>query len=366
LAIYVAGGFVLTDNDLQAIRDAGLIDDAKLAQISAFLKEWRRGDTIAQAPRFDLTHVLWYAGALIVMGAMGLFTTEAFNRMGGWALTICGAIYATVFTVAGHYLWKGKDLRVPGGLLVAVAVSMVPMMVYGIQDALDLWKYAQGRPGDYQDFFPYMHGSWLYMEIAAIIAALVAVYRYPFPFILAIAGVALWFMSMDLALWFTRSPVSYDDFETRRLVSILFGLAMIVAAWAADVIRRDGPDFPFWIHIFGIMAFWGGLTLHEGGTELQKFIYCLINIGLIGLSVFLNRRVYAVFGALGVATYLGYLAYDVFKDVIAFSFALSAIGLVIILLGLALHRSRARIAEKLDAALPQSLKRLRPAHASTL
>jgi hypothetical protein len=358
-----AGGRVLTDSDLRAICDAGLIDDGKLAQISAFLEERRRGQTAVQAPRFDLTHVLWYAGALIVMGAMGLFTNEAFNRMGGWALTACGAAYAVVFGVAGHYLWKDKNLRVPGGLLIAVAVSMVPMMVYGIQDALDLWKYAQGRPGDYQNFFPYVHGSWLYMEIAAIAAALVAIYRYPFPFILVIAGVALWFMSMDLALWFTRTPDSYDDYATRKLVSMWFGVAMIVAAWVADIARRDGPDFPFWIHVFGAMAFWGGLTLQEGGTELQKAVYCLISVALLGLSVFLDRRIYAVFGALGLAVYLGHLAQDVFKDVILFSFALSAIGLAVILLGLALHRNYARLAEKLDAALPQGLKRLRPYHA---
>lgn len=354
---------MLTDTDLGALREAGLIDDAKLLQISTFLEERRRGSATAQGPRFDLTHVLWYAGALIIIGAMGLFTNEAFNRMGGWALAACGAAYAIVFTLAGHYLWTAKNLRVPGGLLITVAVSMVPMIVYGVQDALDLWKYAQGDPGQYQNFFPYVHGSWLYMEIAAVIAALLAIWRYPFPFILAVAGVALWFMSMDLALWFTRSPGAYDDFETRRFVSMLFGIAMIVVAWAADVARRDGPDFPFWIHIFGVMAFWGGLTLHDGGTELQKVGYLAINIVLIGLSLFLNRRIYAVFGALGVATYLGHLAYDVFQDVILFSFALSAIGLAVIFLGIGLHRNRAKFAAALDGILPPGLKRLRPAHA---
>jgi hypothetical protein len=355
---------MLTDSDLTALRAAGVIDDAKLAQISAFLTERRDATASAPAPRFDLTHVLWYAGALIIIGAMGLFTNEAFNRMGGWALAACGAAYAIVFTIAGHHLWTARKLRVPGGLLITVAVSMVPMIVYGIQDALDLWQYAQGDPGQYQNFFPYMHGSWLYMEIAAVIAALLAVWRYPFPFILAVAGVALWFMSMDLALWFARSPDTYyNDFETRRMVSVLFGIVMILAAWAADVARRDGPDFPFWIHIFGVMAFWGGLTLHDGGTELQKLGYLLINVALIGLSLFLNRRIYAVLGALGIAAYLGHLASDVFQDVILFSFALSAIGLAIIFLGLALHRNREELEAILDNALPAGLKRLRPAHA---
>jgi hypothetical protein len=357
---------MLRDADLASIRDAGLIDDAKLAEISAFLAARKQASPAAEtAPRFDLTHALWYAGALIIIGAMGLFTNEAFNRMGGWALAACGGIYAVVFLGAGHYLWRDKGLRVPAGLLITVAVSMVPLIIYGVQDALDLWKYAQGNPGDYKNFFPYVNGSWVYMEAGAILAAVVAVWRYPFPFILVVAAVALWFMSMDLAEWFTRSSDSYSgDWEIRRQVSMYFGIAMIVTAWAVDVLRHDGPDFPFWIHIFGVMAFWGGMTMHDGGTELQKALYCLINVGMIGLSVFLNRRVYAVFGALGVATYLGYLSYNVFNDVILFSFALSGIGLAVIGLGLLFHRNREKIAAALDENLPAALARLRPYHAT--
>jgi len=358
---------MLTDADLKALRDAGLIDDAKLAEIDAFLRQNKQAQAAPVAgvnlPRFDLTHVLWYAGALIIMGAMGLFTNEAFNRMGGWALVGCGSAYAVAFLAAGHMLWKNQPLRIPAGLLIAVAVSMVPMVIYGVQDALDLWKYALGDPGQYQNFFPYVNGSWIYMEIGTIIASAIAIWRYPFPFILLVGAIALWFLSMDLAMWFGRVPGAYVDWETRRDVSLYFGVAMIVVAWAVDIIRRDGPDYMFWIHIFGAIAFWFGMTLNDGGTELQKFLYCLINVGLIGLSLFLNRRVYAVFGAMGVAVYLGYLANEVFNDVILFSFALSAIGLGVIALGLLLNRNRTKMLAAMDNVVPQSLAWLRPEHA---
>lgn len=359
---------LLTDADLKAIRDADLIDDTKLAQISAFLRERHGHLTENQIPRFDITHVLWYAGALIIMGAMGLFTTIAFNRMGGWALTACGAIYAVVFTVVGDYLWRSRNLHVPGGLLIGVAVSMVPMMVYGIQDALDLWKYAQGQPGLYKNFFPYVHGSWLYMEIATIAAALLAFHRYPFHFIVLIAAIALWFMSMDLAVWFMHSPETNQNseelwkynYEVRRIVSLWFGIAMIIAAWTTDILRNEGPDFTNAIHMFGALAFWAALPPLLGSPEILKFSYCLINVLLVGFSVFIKRRIYAVLGAFGIASYLGYLASVVFKDMILFSFALSGIGVAIILLGLSLNHNYAKIADTIDKVLPYSLKRLRP------
>ena len=347
----------LDTSDLQALLDAGIIDQTLKEKMAAFL-ETRQGERLL--PRFDLTHVLWYLGALIIIAAMGLFTNDAFNRMGGWALTACGAAYAAVAFVGGHYLWTKKQLRIPGGLMIAVAVSMVPMIIYGIQDVFDLWKYAQGDPGTYHNFYPYINGSWIYMELATILAAGLACYIYRFPFILLIAAVALWFMSMDIAMWFTQSPQSYPEDDVRRTVSIVFGLASIVISWALDLKRRGGPDISFWLHIAGVLAFWGGLSFTSGGTGFEKFIYLLINVSLLGFSLFINRRVYAIFGGFGIALYLGDLAFNVFNDMLGFSFALSAIGILIIYLGLLLHRNRDRLAAKMEENLPPILKRLRP------
>ena len=353
----------LTQQELSALQAAGIIDAAKLAEIQAFLAT-RKTQPETTGPRFDLTHVLWYVGALIIIGAMGLFTNDAFNRMGGWALMACGLAYAVVAGLAGHYLWTKKSLRVPGGLLLAVAVSMVPMIIYGIQDALDLWRFAKGDPGEFHNFFPYIHGSWVYMELSTVLVAAATAYFYRFSFILLIAAVALWFFSMDMAIWFSRSPLgTYDygaEFNIRRLVSMIVGLIVIAAAWIMDVKSRSKADMAFWLHIAGAAAFWGGLTMSDGGTELQKFIYLLINIGLLGLSLFLNRRIYAVFGGMGIATYLGQLAFNTFKDMILFSFALSAIGLLIIFLGLMLHKNRDRLVAKVDANLPPFIKWLKP------
>ena len=71
-----------------------------------------------------------------------------------------------------------------------------------------------------------------------------------------------------------------------------------------------------------------------------------------------------MFGTIGIALYLGHLAYVVFKDVVIFSFALSAIGLVIIFAGIGLQRRRRAIADFIDANLPDFVRALQPARAS--
>jgi 4-amino-4-deoxy-L-arabinose transferase-like glycosyltransferase len=77
----------------------------------------------------------------------------------------------------------------------------------------------------------------------------------------------------------------------------------------------------------------------------------------------LGRRVFAVFGGLGVAGYLGYLSWRVFKDSLVFPFALSALGLAIIWLGIIWQRREAEWSQRLRALLPDALRELIEARA---
>ena len=81
------------------------------------------------------------------------------------------------------------------------------------------------------------------------------------------------------------------------------------------------------------------------------------------MALFLQRRAYAVFGALGVAAYLHHLASEVFADSLLYPFALSLIGLGVIGAGLSLHKRRAALERMLSERLPPALQSLRPAHA---
>lgn len=362
----------ITKADLEAAVTEGVLAEAQLPMLIAFLQARLPesslpplGDAaiILARPRFDLSHVLWYAGALVVIGAMGLFSTLAFSLLGGAVLTVTALVYACGFIMAGYFLWHKKQMRVPGGLLVSVAVSMAPLAVYGIQSQTNLWG-AGGDPGAYQDFFNWSGSSWIYMELATLIAAGVALRFFPFPFIVAIAGVAAWFLSMDAGAWASGNDNFVNNsWADNQSISLGFGIAMLVLAWVMDRRSYKNGDFAFWLHLFGLMIFWGAVSAFDSDSALAKSLYCLLNIGLIGLSLFLMRPVYAVFGALGVTAYLGDLSYNVFEGSLYFPFALSLIGVGIIALGLVYHRQRTVCAAWLAAHLPLPIQKLRPLHA---
>jgi hypothetical protein len=325
---------MIGDDDLDAAVAAGLLSPDLRAKLVAFAASRREtktaGAVTAPQAKFDPVHVLYYAGALLVTGAMGLFANVK---------------HAT---------------RLPGGLCVAVAVSMAPLAIYGVQDALGLW--AAQRPGGYQEFYPLINGSWVYMEIGAVVAAALALLR--FPFIVLISAFALWFLSMDLAALIAHrhTPDWESDWELRLAVSKIVGLVMIAVAWAIDLKWSACGDFAFWLHLFGAMTLWGAITSGAGG-EFSKALYCAFNIIFIAFGLVLDRRIYAVLGAIGLTIYLGHLAFDVFKDVLAFSFALSAIGLAIIFAGVFVERRRHAFGMLIDAYLPEVLRALRPPRA---
>jgi hypothetical protein len=111
---------------------------------------------------------------------------------------------------------------------------------------------------------------------------------------------------------------------------------IILIGYGLDRLLRQqnaprGEDFAFWCYLFGLMAFWGGLTAMDSGSELRRLVYLLINLGLVALAIKLKRTVFMVFGVLGVYAYLGHLAWEVFKDSVFFPFVLALLGLSLIL-----------------------------------
>jgi len=308
----------------------------------------------ANRPRFDLPHVAYYFGALVVISAMTWFMTLGWERFGGGGILAISLSYMSGFVVVGALLWREKGLRVPGGLLITAAVCMTPLAVYGFETMTGAWL--RGTPGEYGGFYDYIKGVWFPMEVATVATGLLALRFFRFPFITAPVAFALWFMSMDL------TPLIYGEYyyeaQGYQVVSLVFGLVVLVAAYLVD--RRTEEDFAFWGYLFGMFAFWGGLTLLEGGSELDWFLYGLINAGLILVSVLLQRRVFIVFGAAGVFGYVGHLAWEIFENSLLFPFVLSAVGLAIIALGILYAKNRDRIEGAVVRAIPTGIRRLLP------
>jgi hypothetical protein len=281
----------------------------------------------------------------VIIGAMGWFMNNAWDFLNGWGLAMVALCYAVLFGLIGRRFWDTPNRRIPGGLLLTVAVCMAPLAIYGVEKATGFWPVRD--PGSYTRFHPYINGSWVIMEAGTVLAGLFTLRKWRFPFLTAPIAYALWFASMDVPEMFYATPLTWDE---KKWFSLVFGLVMIGFTYAADL-RRKNADFAFWGYLFGLLTFWGGLTSMDSNSEVGKFIYCLINLVLVGVSLILRRRTFVIFGGLGVSIYLGHLAHEVFKDSFFFPFALSFLGLGIIYLGILYRRKRDALENWIHARL---------------
>jgi hypothetical protein len=335
----------ITRTNLNAAVENNILTTDQADKLAEFLN-----NQPGAGPSFDFTHVLYYLGGLIAIGAMTLFMNLGWESFGGWGILFISLLYAGAGLKLTN-LFQRKGYAVPAGICATFVVALTPLAIYGIQQALGLWP----DESTYREYHQYIKWHWLYMEFGTLAVGAIVAWKYKYPFLIMPIAVTLWYMSMDVAAMLAGGR---PEFELRALVSMYFGLLMVAMAFWVDVRARKTADYAFWLYIFGVIAFWGGMTAQHSDDELSKFIYFCINMLMIGVGVLLVRRVFVVFGAIGGSLYLGHLASTVFRDSWLFPIALTAIGLLIIYLGVLWQRNEKAITEKARSILPAQLREL--------
>ena len=299
-------------------------------------------------PAFNFTNILYYLGGLMAIGAMTLFMNLGWESFGGWGIFFISLAYATAGLKLAN-LFQEKGYTIPAGICATFTVALTPLAIYGLQQALGVW------PDNtvYQAYHTQIKWHWLYMELGTLIAGLMIARQYPYPFLVMPIAVTLWYLSMDVAIMMMGNTY---DFESRLLISMYFGLLMICTAFWVDIRAQGKVDYAFWLYIFGVITFWGGLTAQDSNSEFAKFIYFCINLCMIVVGVVIIRRVFVVFGAAGACLYPGHLAQEVFADSWLFPMALSAIGLLIIYLGVIWQKNEQVLTQKVRSFLPHPLQ----------
>jgi hypothetical protein len=166
---------------------------------------------------------------------------------------------------------------------------MASLAIFGFQKMTGLWP--QGDPGLYKSYHYWVKGSWFFLEIGTVIAGLIMLRFIKFTFLTAPIFLSLWYMSMDL----TPLILGRVDFtfEERKLFSMIFGAIILAITYLID--KRTKLDYAFWGYLFGVLAFWCGLSSMESNSDLNKFIYFLINASFIFISVIFERKILFLF-----------------------------------------------------------------------
>jgi hypothetical protein len=236
--------------ELDAAVRAGILGPEQADRLAEFLAQGA-----AETPRFSFVHVLYYLGGMIAIGAMSLFMTLGWATLGGWGGFVTAVGYAILALALTHWFLERKHLEIPAGIMATLAVVMVPLAIFGAQQALGHW----GLDKPFRHYHQYIDGRWLMMEFGTLAVAAVLLWRYRFPFMLMPVSITLWYMSMDLGPLLVGSD--WQDWDIRKLISLYFGILFVGLAFWVDIrSRHTRKDYAFWLYLFGVITFWGGLS----------------------------------------------------------------------------------------------------------
>src|SRR4030095_4492417 len=135
-----------------------------------------------QRKGFNLITVVYYFGAMLMISACAWFLGDKWDQLGTSGVFITVLIYMLIAVSVGWWL-RNKEYVVAGGLLITVAVSLVPLLTYCVEKMTGFWPAE--NPGPYKSFYPLIHGSWIVMELTTMAAALLALRYVRFAFLTA-------------------------------------------------------------------------------------------------------------------------------------------------------------------------------------
>ena len=215
-----------------------------------------------RAPRFDPPNILWYFGAISATFAANAVVgdTGAAHR-GVWILLV-----ALVF-VAGAATLSAAAFRlgwwVPGGVLAASAVALVPGAMVGFEHLVGVWpKHPNANAIDaFHDF----SGAAFAIAAVTVVAGLVGFWLVRFGFVLLPVAVAA-LLGIELFLPVIVSSPSFGDHMT-TLIAI--GAAFVVIGMLLDARRHRNAAF--WWHVVGLAALANGLVYYVGVNPFGHF-----------------------------------------------------------------------------------------------
>lgn len=337
----------ITWRDLDSAIEANVLDP----EVGENLWSWLE----SRQPKSSLgLNVLAYFGALVIISSLTWFVTRAFSEANPAILLVTGFTYSVGFSAVGLILKKRLSSQVPSMLLLTIAVFMVPLTVYALQRVLGLASIE--NLGSYHDFYTWVNKGWFIMELTTIIVSTIYLIAFKFEFLTFPLAFVLWFLSMDITPLLFGPDFNWDN---RKQVSIVFGLGMIAISYVLDLIRKE-RDYSFWLYLFGLLAFWCAISFSSTDQLILKFLYCGMNLVLIGVAVLFLRPVFLVFGSVGVFMFLYDITNNVFRDSLLFPIYLSLVGVAILVCAILLIKNQKRIDSLLINALPEQIKALIP------
>ena len=338
--------------DLAATR--GIIDASQRDRLRALADELASSSASVSPnePRaevrrgFNAITVAYSLGALLVLFALAWFLLERWNALGAGGVLIVAALYAATFAGVGIAL-RRRGFVTAGGIAITLAVAMTPVWSWALLalagEAPDprAWDNALAR------YEPFAASRFIIYELATIGVGLATVRHVRFFGIgaaIAAAFIAL-LMHLGQALGDPRLAWYVGPYYT-----CVVACATLAVAYGTERRQPAGEDYAFWFYLGGAGMLVVGYVSVWSHIGAWRHALPLVAAAFVVAALYLRRRTLLVAGGLFAFGYLGYLAFDVFKRMVALPIALASLGLIVIVATVWMQRRFPALVERVSGS----------------
>ena len=356
---------------IDAAVDRRIIDAAQRDQLQALAAELAIPVTAAAAqpaapaaehktPRrearrgFNAITIAYSAGALLVLFALAWFLLERWKVLGPGGVLGVALLYAAAFATTGLVL-RRRGFDVAGGIALVLCIGMTPVWTWAILRLTGempdpaAWDNALAR------YDPYVASRLIVMDLTTIGVALVVIRWVRFFVLAAPIAAALVALLVHLGMSLGDPRLTW---YLGPYYQCVVACVVLCVAYAVERRQGEGEDYAFWFYLAGaIMVFvayaqvWPYIGRWRHGITL-------VAVAFVMASLYLRRRTLLAAGGLMAFAYLGYLAFDVFRRVIALPITLATLGLVVIVTTVWMQRRYPALVERVSREDATGTRRL--------
>lgn len=296
---------------------------------------------------FNAVTVAYALGALLVLFALGWFLFDRWKALGAGGVLIVSALYTAAFAGASVML-RQRGFRVAGGFAALAAVAMTPVWSWAIMRLAGEWPDALGTGSDaLARYEPYVASRWIVLELATIGVALAAARRVRFSVLGAPIALAFVLVLLHLG-WALGDPRL--AWYTGPYYQAVVACTVLAVAYAVDRRQPEGGDYAVWFYIGGLVMLFTAYVQLWRWLGAWRHALVLVALALVVAALYLRRRTLLVGGGVAAFAYLAYLAFDVFRRVVALPVALAGLGLLVIVATVWMQRRFPALVRRVNAA----------------
>lgn len=318
--------------------NANAVAQGTVAPSGADVREARRD--------FNAITVAYSLGALLVLFALGWLLADRWSAFGPGGVLGVSALYAAAFAGVAMAL-RRRGFALAGGISAALAVAMTPVWGWAVLRLTGEWPDPLAWDNALARYEPYIASRVIIVELATIGIGLATLRRVRFFAVAAPIAVAFVGVMVHLGVALGDPRLSWYVGPYYQCVIACTAFAV---AYAIDRRQPKGEDYALWFYLAGAVTLAFGYTQVWSSIGAWRHALPLVAASLVIAALYLRRRVLLLAGGVAAFGYLGYLAFDVFRKVIAMPVALAALGLLVIVTTVWMQRRFPKLVQQVTRA----------------